>query len=626
MQYCLLGPLRVADDARTYTPTAPKIRQVLALLLLNGNQLVPVSTFIEELWGEEPPASALTTLQTYIYQLRKLFGDGRTAHSDGGFLITRPAGYIARVLPGELDVPLFDDRVEQSRTSAEKGDPDHVARMLREAFMLWRGPALVDVPKGPVLQARATFLEESRVSALERRIDADLQLGRHGDLIGELRVLISANPLREAFYAQLMLALSRCGRRSEALHVYQSLRRVLIEELGIEPSQRVQHLQRALLTADSSLDPVFREQLRLFSPGVVAPAQVPADTADFTDRRRELEQVRDLLTSSAAGHGSVAVGVITGPPGIGKTALSIRAAHQLRPRFPDGQLYADLGASADPCQVVGSFLRGLGVPGDQMPHDLAERSKQFRTWTADRRILVLLDNAESAAQVRPLLPGGPRCAVLVTSWRQLRGLAGAEAIQLGPLDLDKGVEFLAGLIGRPRVYADTEGARKVVTLCDRHPLAIRAAGAKLAIRPDCSLRVLAERLHDPGSRLAELSTSDLDPQIPLQRAYGRLCDREQRALRLLSLLEPGRASARQMATLLGMEPHQVDAVMGGLAEAHLVAVEELDGGQVCYTCRGLVRTFARELVDRDERAIVRSTVEQDPRNGAGDIVGRQLVS
>lgn len=249
MKFTILGMFEVVEGSRIYTPTAPKLRKVLALLLLRANQVVTTQSFIEELWGYEPPRSALTTVQTYIYQLRKML-DGHKAE----IIITKPLGYVLRVQPGELDLHRFEQLVKDGQEALSRGDVEYASSALRKALALWRRPALADVSTGPLLEAHVAALGERRMSALEQRIEADLQLGRHRELIGELKSLIIAHQLHEWFHAALMLALCRSGRRAEALDVYQRLRRFLSEELGLEPSSDLQHLQRAVLTADPSLE------------------------------------------------------------------------------------------------------------------------------------------------------------------------------------------------------------------------------------------------------------------------------------------------------------------------------------------------------------------------------------
>jgi SARP family transcriptional regulator, regulator of embCAB operon len=248
LQFQVLGPLEVFDGDRVCTPTPPKVRRVLALLLLRANQVVSMDSLIEELWGEEPPLSAVGTAQTYIYQLRKIL-DPRGEHSvDREWLLTKAPGYLMRVSPNQLDASAFEALSWQGRQTLEKGHPEEASQLLRRALDLWKGPSLANVRLGHLLEAHAVHLEEQRMRALELRIQADAELGRHRELIGEMRSLVATHPLNEWFHGQLIVALSHSGRRGEALQAYQDLRRVLSSQLGLDPQPELQRLHREVLS------------------------------------------------------------------------------------------------------------------------------------------------------------------------------------------------------------------------------------------------------------------------------------------------------------------------------------------------------------------------------------------
>jgi len=324
MDFSILGPMEVTAESSDMTPTAPKLRQVLAFLLLRRNGLVQTGEFIDELWGEDPPRSAMSTLQTYVYKLRRqLFerpGDGDER------LMTKPSGYILRIGSNDLDLGRFEARAEEGYLALESGEPQRAAMLLSSALSLWRGPALADVVTGDVLGAYATRLEESRMRALEQRIEADLRLNRHHWVIGELRMLTTTYPLHEGFHAKLMLAMYRSGRRYEALNVYRRLREVLIEELGLEPSPELTRIHQALLSSDPSLDSTGQQPRReaavVSGPAaaVRTPAYgLPADIDDFAGRMDELARVERWLVGGDAARPSGGIVSISGMPVAGKT-------------------------------------------------------------------------------------------------------------------------------------------------------------------------------------------------------------------------------------------------------------------------------------------------------------------
>ncbi|NSL43111.1 AfsR/SARP family transcriptional regulator, partial [Streptomyces sp. 8P21H-1] len=416
----VLGPLEARHGGRRLAPAPPKMRVVLALLAINPNRVVPADTFVEELWPHDPPVSAADTLYTYLYQLRKLIRRGGATGDAAAAIATQSPGYILRVDPANVDAEQYFVTARRGQEALDNGDAESASALLRSALGLWRGRPLADVSTGTFLSSYTARLQESRLSTLSQRIAADLSLKRHGDVVGELRALTVEHPFNERFSGQLMIALHGLGRRAEALEVYRNLRETLIRELGLEPSSETSRIQHAILRADAGTELVRgRPDIALLR---AAPAQLPPDIADFTAREEQVAKLRSLVCAAPSLRQTAPrVALVTGMPGVGKTVLAVHVAHQARARYPDGQLYAGLrtdnGAAAPVEDVLAGFLRTVGPQEGRLPDSLDERTRLFRTWCADRRVLVVLDDAVSEAQVQPLLPAGSRCAVIVTSRR-----------------------------------------------------------------------------------------------------------------------------------------------------------------------------------------------------------------
>ncbi|MGH3646439.1 MAG: BTAD domain-containing putative transcriptional regulator, partial [Micromonosporaceae bacterium] len=425
MRYGVLGPLTVVDGSRECAPSAPRLRTALALLLVRPNEPVSADDLMEELWGERRPRSALNSLQVFVTRMRAALAPELGPHAPGQVLVTSAAGYLLRVEPDDVDMHQFERLADHGETALAAGDAVTAADTLRTALGLWRGEPFADVPTGTVLQTHALRIEERRTRVVEQRVEADLRLGRHSEVIAELDALATTHPLREGLQAQLMLALHRSGRRAEALEAYQRLRRRLIDDLGVEPAPDVQRLHQAILAGDPSLEaPTGSGAVTRGGGPASVSAHLPPDVADFTGRKDDIKLVEAPL---AAERGrdctAVPVIVVAGEAGVGKTALAVHCAHRLRSYYPDGQLFLNLrGTGAEPMDAayaLGRLLRGLGVDGSAIPETAEERSELFRSRTADPRLLLVLDNAGGEAHVRPLLPGGRGCGVVVTSRSRL---------------------------------------------------------------------------------------------------------------------------------------------------------------------------------------------------------------
>lgn len=590
IQYCLLGPVEARDGGTSLPLGGPKQRGLLAALLLRANRAVPAEQLIDDLWGPRPPASARNLLQGYVADLRKATVPVQT----------RSPGYLLAVPAGSLDLDRFEALVREGEQDLAEGRRRQAGHRLREALALWRGRPLADVASGPLAHSAVARLEQRHVAALEARIDADLACGRAADLVAELEALVAAYPLREHLRGQLMLALYRSQRQAEALQVYRETRRLLVEELGLEPSAPLQKLERAILAAEAGAPALLPVE-----PESGPPRHLPPDVADFTSRQETVAAVSGLLLRGGPEATAVVVAAVIGKAGVGKTAFAVHVAHRLSGRFPDGQLYVDLrGAEAealDPAAVLAGFLGALGLPGGAVPESLPERLQLYRTRMADRRMLVLLDNAACESQVRPLLPGTAGSAVLVTSRRRLTGLAIPDVLHLDVLDPDQALDLLGRVVGGARLAAEREAARLIVERCGGLPLALRIAGARLVAKPHWRLQRLADLLAAEHQRLDELAAGDLNVRGSISLSYQALGPQRRRAFRLLGLLTTASFPVWLAAALLGTTAAEADRLVEGLVDDQLLEVAGEDAtGVQRYRFHDLVRAFARERLADEE--------------------------
>ncbi len=613
MRFRVLGPLELRDGrGRLVAVGAPKQRVLLAVLLLSANRVVGVDALVEALWGGQPPGSAVAGLRTYVSGLRRVLGMGGGV--GGPRIVALPGGYQLSVAGEELDLLVFEGCADAGLRALAAGEMAVAAARLGQALGLWRGRAFEDVRLDGGLEGELARLQERRLLLVEGWAEACLALGRHGELVPELRRLVAVEPLRERLWGQWMLALSRSGRQAEALAAYQQLRGRLVEELGIEPSGPVQQLQRQILRGEVALPPGRAGADR--AGAVVVPRQLPPDIADFTGRDGALERLHARVRSGGSGSTALVITAAVGKAGVGKTTLAVHAAHQLRCLFPDGQLYVSLrGVEAqalDPAGVLGGFLRALGVEGRAVPDDLDERARLYRSLLADRGVLVVLDNAADAAQVRPLLPGGAGNVVVITSRSRLAGLAVAEVIDLDVLPSGEAVELLGKIVGADRVAGEPQAAQTIAALCGYLPLALRIVGARLAARPHWRLGRLAERLGSQQRRLDELASGDLEVRASVALSYQGLAATQRRAFRLLGLLEVPDFAAWMLAALLDAPVAAAEEVVECLADAQLLdSVGEDAAGQLRYRFHDLLRLYARErLAQEDTLATRRAALER----------------
>jgi DNA-binding SARP family transcriptional activator len=569
VEFRILGPLEIAVGTGRLTLGRARDQKVLVALLLDANRVVPVDRLVDAVWDDNPPDTATKQIRNCVSDLRQRLAAAGAPH---GVITTEPAGYVLHIEPEQLDARVFADRAAYGRRLARAGAPGDAAAALRAALEIWRGPALAGIG-GRRITAAAARLDEQRLDTLEERMAAELAGGRAAELVAELVELVGEHPLRERLRGQLMLALYRSGRRADALDVYRQGRRLLVEELGLEPGAELRELEQAIITGDR----------RLAGTGTAAPAppaQLPSDVAAFTGRAEPLDQLDALAGRNGERPARVVISAMAGAAGVGKTALAVHWAHRVRTRFPDGQLYVNLrgyaaGPPMRPIDALALFLRALGVPAERVPVDVEEAAAVYRSLLSDRRILVVLDNAASAAQVRPLLPGGAGCVVLVTSRDRLAGLVardGAHLLSLDVLTPTESYTLLARTVGEDRVAAEPDAGRELARLCAHLPLALRIASAHLAARPGRRIAGYVAELA-AGNRVAAL-TVEGDDQAAVQAAfdlsYATLAPGVRLLFRRLGLVPGPDVTVEAAAALAGTTVAEAAAGLDRLVAAHLV--------------------------------------------------------
>jgi DNA-binding SARP family transcriptional activator len=631
MLFDILGPLRVADGSGTRPVAGVRQRILLGALLAHANQPVRAEQLAEFVWDGAPPGRSVPTLRTYVARLRQDLGPAAASR-----ILTRDGGYLAEVGSAELDALAFETLCRETGNAIRVADWAEASNHAARALALWRAAPLVDVPSQVLRDAWLPRLDQKRVQVTEWHAKAGLHLGRHEDLVPQLRQLTADHPLHERFHAQLMQALAGCGRRAEALAAYQDARKVLTGELGIEPGRDLQRLRERILAGDgdpaapqpsggpeSGSTPVTavprqppaaagqfrRGEVDLIiggpawnSPEPIIPRELPAPVAHFAGRAAELARLTALLDQPAGQPpGALVISAIGGTGGVGKTALAVHWAHQVAGRFPDGQLYVNLrgydpGQPVAATDVLARFLRALGIPGKDIPPGEDERAARYRSRLADKHMLIVLDNASSAGQVRPLLPGTPLCAVVVTSRDALAGLVardGAVRLDLDLLPPQEAVGLLRTLIGA-RVDAEPETAALLAEQCSRLPLALRVAAVLADARSDAPLARLVGELADQQKRLSLLDAGG-DPRTSVLAvfswSYRRLDARAARAFRLIGLHPGADFGHHAVAALTSGTLAESRGVLDLLARAHLIQ----QAGPGRYGMHDLLRAYAREL-------------------------------
>lgn len=575
LRFAVLGTMRGWSDHRSLDIGSPKRQAVLAALLLRGGRAASASELVDAVWGERPPARALTSLRTYVGGLRATLEPDRASRAPAKVLLSVGDGYSLPLTGNVLDADLAEAKFASAERARRDGRLATARDLLGSGLALWAGDPLAGVP-GPYAARQRARLTDRRITLLETRFQLDLDLGAHASVLPELRALSLEHPLREGLRGQLMTALYRCGRLAEALAVYGDTRRTLLRELGVEPGPELTALHRRLLAGElpaRTAPPVITTRRR-------RPAQLPAPPADFTGRAGIAAELAERLGSGSGT--AVPITAISGMAGVGKTALAVHVAHRLRERFPDGQLHADL-RDTEPSVVVREFLLALGRTADEIPATLEQRSALLRTTLAARRVLVVLDNVHDAEQVRPLLPGTSGCAVLIAGRVPLSTLPGATLCRLEVPGPAESLALFSRIVGTDRVAAEPEAAMAVVAECGHLPLTVRELAHRVAGRPHRSIASAAACLHGKPGLAVSLAGSRL--------GFEQLSAEEARALRLLAASPAPDLPLSAVARLL-VRPEEIAEE---LAEA-LVNLDLLTSpAPGRYGCHDVMRTFAAGL-------------------------------
>ncbi|RSM53570.1 SARP family transcriptional regulator [Amycolatopsis sp. WAC 01376] len=565
MKFQVLGPLA----ASVPLPSAAQPRRVLAVLLTRPNEFVHRDTLVDELWPQGPPSSAAAVVQMAVSKLRKALSPGVPSDDVRQRLRSGQGGYRLTVSEGELDVTGFSELT----AAAARATGDERGVLLERALGLWRGRAFADVPAGPLVEAHRLWLEDQRSSVLGKLVELELAAGDHKAVADRLGPELAVRPADERLAGWLAEALHGLGRRDAALAVLDRCRHALWEHAGVSPGEELLAVHRRIAGTG-------------WSAGG-APCRLPPATPDFTGRATELADVVRALRSPAPV-------VLHGAAGAGKSTLAVQAAWRVRKRFPDGQLVADLRETGD---VLAGLLRALGLAEAELPADRAGLISLWQSHTADRRLLVILENCRSEAEVRPLLPNGPGCATIVTTRRRLAGLVGARPVEVGALSYPEARTLLGAIAGETRLSAEPDAVRRVVACCDGLALAVRAAGMKLLLRPRVSVAEFATRLENERLRLDELSAGDLAVRPVLAEALAELSPRQRNSLRLLGF--PGATEIADWfaAAMLGRSSDETAELLDELVDDHLLHVGPDRSGVLRYRLPDLVRLTLREPPD-----------------------------
>ncbi|MBO0821377.1 MAG: winged helix-turn-helix domain-containing protein, partial [Nocardiopsaceae bacterium] len=687
----VLGPVTAWRDGDEISAGQPRQLAVLGLLASRANRVVSRGELVDAIWGDEPPASAEGGVYTYVARLRRILEPDRPRGSAergrrtrARVLVSGGGGYMLRLPPDGLDAHEFEQSLAAARRQRAGGDLAGALAAVDTALSLWRGIAFTGVP-GPFAEAERQRLDELRTAAAEERADLMLALGRPAEVIPGLTTLTAQHPLRERARGLLMIALYRCGRQAEALQVFYDIRDRLGEDLGIDPGGELNQIHQRLLAMDPALDgpppagdesepagdaapetagprPAGPADRRAPAGGQASPAgqshpdshptaqtppaQMPPDRAGFAGRVAELRLLHDMLPRPELPRpepGSPPVAVITGTAGVGKTSLAIRFARRAAGHFPDGQLYVNLrgfdpsGSPVHPGTALRGFCEALGVPPRQIPPETEGKTALFRSLLEGKRMLLVLDNARSTEQVRPLLPGSPGCMVVITSRSQLTGLVVAEGARLLSLDVLSGTEareLLAGRLGEDRVAAEPAAAGELILRSSGLPLALSVTCARAASRPGLALADLARELRDARGRLDFLQTDDAatDLRAVFSWSYDRLSEPAARMFRLLGVHPGPDVSAPAAASLAGGPLPEARAMLAELTRASLLT-EEPSGR---FAFHDLLRAYAAERAaaadnsNTDNSNTGNSSTDREPGSGrdggADNSRGRGLES
>ncbi|MEY9928886.1 DNA-binding SARP family transcriptional activator/predicted negative regulator of RcsB-dependent stress response [Catenulispora sp. GP43] len=645
MDFRVLGPLEIIGEGAPIRLGGLREQAVMAMFLLQPDTIIPVERLVDAVWGDRPPATARAQIQICVSALRRLLGDPERIR-------TRNPGYLFRLGTDVLDARVFEQAASDGHALLGRGRVAEAAAEFRRALSLWRGPALANVV-GDVVQHSVAHLNERRLNVLEVCLEAELEAGTRGDLVGELVRVCHEYPLNERFRLLLMTALYRAGRQAEALEVYRATRGTLKEELGIEPGPELRRLHQAILTGEvdertaaatpapetgsgiaavvpppetPSATPTPATPMAPTIPGISQPSTsataaasspavarragvrppptprlLPPAIPDFTGRAKAIARIvseMPVVRTVDDGPAVLPVTVLYGQGGVGKTTLAVHVAHRLAEAYPDGQLYARLrdgDQPVAPADVLERFLRALGVAGPLLAEGLEERAEMYRDLLGDRRVLVVLDDAMTEHQVQPLLPGGPGCSVIVTSRRRLTGVPAAVRLEVGTFSDDSAVALLSRVADAARIRAEPEAVAQLCRLCGHLPLALRIVAARLAARPHWSVRALVDRLIDESRQLDELNHEGVGMRASISVTYAGLSAEARQLFRRLALFGGPDFAAWVAAPLLEADVFHAENLLEELTEAYLIDIEQgPDGAPTRYRFHDIVRPFARE--------------------------------
>ncbi|MEU4496397.1 BTAD domain-containing putative transcriptional regulator [Streptomyces sp. NPDC023998] len=595
VRFRVLGPLSADADGRVLPLGPHKQQLVLAMLLCRPNALVSVDLLTEAVWDDEPPRTARKNLQVYISALRKLLAEAGM----GDRLVHRAGGYLLQLADADLDSLGFRALVRAGREATAGGDLDSAARLLRQARELWAGPPLPELGNSRPVQAEADRLVNRYLAVCEDWAETELELGHAGEVAEAVADLVEEHPLRERLRAAQMTALHHLGRRAEALAAYDGLRQQLSRELGLSPSPALESLYNSILTD--------RKICTVRPPGTV-PARpdpsahrgsstlLPPDTADFTGRGIQIRELREAVTSSTG------VAVVVGPPGAGKTALAVHVAHRLHDEFPDGQvlvrLRGDDGRPRSLASLTAELTSFAGMQ-EQMTDDPKRAAALWRAWLAANRALLVLDDAADENCVRLLAPGTGRGSVVVTARTQLAGLAPVVRVEVPPYAMAEALELLGRIIGLGRMRSDPAAAERIVAACGMLPLAVRAAGLKLAVLRHLPLSEYAARFSDPATALDELSVGDIAVRRHVADQWQHLDDSSRSALLRLGPLPP-LFTLQEAASALGCAERVALRTIERLIEVGAVAppAGEMTASDALYAVSYLTHLYVNEMAVR----------------------------
>lgn len=590
----ILGPLYVRINGAETPVAAAKLRALLAILLLRSPRVVTIDEMTDLLWEDRLPRKTRAALNTYIGRLRQLLGP------IGSRIRTVPIGYAIDAHADELDLTRFLRLRAVGQAEIAKGNLAQAVRILRSALGLWRGEPLAGITSSRLQREDSQVLAQLRMSGWETCLGAEIARGRPQDALEDLARLLARYPLHERFHEQRVAALHQLGRRADALAAYQAARTVFVAELGVEPGVSLRRLQQEILAEDAapSIDPVGRH-----SRSAVVPAELPADISDFTGRSEWINTMWQTLSVDPVRPGSMAtVAVITGAGGAGKTTLAVHLGHRTRAQFPDGQLYISMRGSSqfplDSADVAARLLRDLGVDPASVPADQPERYSLYRSLLANRRALLVFDDVRDTAQVRPLLPGSTRSAVIVTSRTDLVTLPANLRVDLDVMDDESATALFTSIVGRQRTDAEPAAVSQVLRACAGLPLAIRIVAVRIAANPAHPVQAMADRLTNARSRLDQFEVDDLGVRASFGISYARLPEATAAAdsFRALGLWPGPDLGLAGIAALTGRDAATTERAADALVASHLLQCTATGR----YHMHDLLHVYAKEQAERQD--------------------------